>query len=60
MNNGKRQKFSTVKYFEQFGEIDDIFCIVDRGFGFVTLIDEGDNLKPIIQESHHEVTIYFK
>jgi RNA recognition motif-containing protein len=43
------------KYFEQFGEIDDIFCIVDRGFGFVTLIDEGDNLKPIIQESHHEI-----
>lgn len=42
-------------YFEQFGEIEDIFVLQDRGFGFVTLVEEGDNLKPIEAKQYHEI-----
>lgn len=42
-------------FFEQFGEIEDIFCIVPRGFGFVTLVEEGDNLRELKQNDHHEI-----
>jgi len=42
-------------FFEQFGEIEDIFCIVPRGFGFVTMVEDGDNLAPLKTEDHHEI-----
>jgi len=42
-------------YFEQFAEIEDIFVLQDRGFGFVTLVEDGDNLKPIEENTWHEI-----
>jgi len=43
------------EYFSQFAEIEDIFVLQDRGFGFVTLIEDGDNLKPVEENTWHEV-----
>merc|ERR1719204_2455355 len=42
-------------YFQQFAEIEDIFVLQDRGFGFVTLIEDGENLKPIEENTWHEI-----
>jgi len=42
-------------YFAQFAEIEDIFVLQDRGFGFVTLVEDGDNLKPIENNTWHEI-----
>merc|ERR1712048_728569 len=42
-------------HFESYGEIKDAFCLVDRGFGFVTIVDDGDNLKPILATRKHEI-----
>lgn len=42
-------------YFEQYAEIEDIFVLQDRGFGFVTLVEDGDNLTPIEQNTWHEI-----
>jgi len=42
-------------YFGQFAEIEDIFVLQDRGFGFVTLVEDGDNLKPIEDNTWHEI-----
>merc|ERR1719410_636722 len=42
-------------YFEQYAEIEDIFVLQDRGFGFVTLIEDGDNLKPVEENTWHEI-----
>merc|ERR550532_1200860 len=42
-------------YFEAFGQIEDIFVLADRGFGFVTLYDHGDNLKPVEEKQWHTI-----
>lgn len=42
-------------YFQQYAEIEDIFVLQDRGFGFVTLVEDGDNLKPIEDNTWHEI-----
>merc|ERR1719494_1246816 len=42
-------------YFEQFAEIEDIFVLPDRGFGFVTLVEDGNNLEPIENNTWHDI-----
>lgn len=42
-------------FFEPYGEIRDAFCLVTRGFGFVTIVDDGDNLKPLMAKAKHEI-----
>lgn len=43
------------EYFQQFGEIKDCFVLGARGFGFVTIVDEGSNLDPIHAKENHEI-----
>jgi len=43
------------QYFSQFGEIEDCFCIKSRGFGFVTLVEDGDNISKILEQGKHEI-----
>jgi len=46
---------SIKNYFSQFGEIEDCFCIKDRGFGFVTMVEDGDNITTILEQGKHEI-----
>lgn len=43
------------KYFEKFGEIDDIVVFQDRGFGFVTMVQEDNNLRELEEQEFHEI-----
>merc|ERR1712034_75232 len=35
--------------------ITDCFCVITRGFGFVTMIEDGDNLNGILEQGRHEI-----
>jgi len=43
------------KYFEKYGEIDDIVVFQDRGFGFVTMVQEDNNLRELEEQEFHEI-----
>ena len=44
-------------YFEQFGKITDLFNCKNKGFCFVTMVDNGKNIEEILAKKKHEVTI---
>lgn len=54
LNKEKTTESSLRNYFAPFGEITDCFCVITRGFGFVTLIDDGNNLDGILGKDGHK------
>jgi len=48
-------KESLTKFFEQFGEVSDVFHNVERGFAFVTVIDTGDNLTTLLNSQNQTI-----
>jgi len=53
--SSKTTQKSMRKYFEKFGEIDDIVIFQDRGFGFVTMVQEDDNLRELEEREFHKI-----
>lgn len=47
-------KNSLTAFFEGFGEVKDCF-LANKGFAFVTVVDEGENLKPLLDEERHTI-----
>jgi len=43
------------EYFDQFGDITDVLVFPERGFGFVTILDDGENVELILQMRKHEI-----
>lgn len=55
LNKESTTEQSLRDHFSAFGEITDCFCVITRGFGFVTLIEDGDNLDRILAQGKHEI-----
>jgi len=55
INKEKTNEQSLRDYFGSMGEITDCFCVVSRGFGFVTMVDDGENVNRILEEGKHEI-----
>ena len=56
MKNVKKFSFIFEKaFFSQFGEITEVFCVKQRGFGFVTMVEDGDNIKNIMETGFFDV-----
>jgi len=43
------------EYFDQFGEVTDVLVFPARGYGFVTILDDGENVRLILQMRKHEI-----
>jgi len=55
INKSKTTKETLTQHFKKFGVVEDCFCIVSRGFGFVTLIEDGDNVKNLLEKGKMEI-----
>jgi len=54
LDKGVTEKSTIRTYFSKFGEITDILNMKNKGFAFVTMIDDGENIKNIL-DSKHEI-----
>lgn len=43
------------EYFDQFGEVTDVMVFPQRGYGFITVLDDGENVRLILQMRKHEI-----
>jgi len=55
LNKEKTEEVNLRSFFEPYGQITDIFVRKARGFAFVTMIDEGSNLRGLVEKQYHEL-----
>lgn len=55
LDRDKTDAQSLRSYFEQFGEIEDCFCPSGKKFGFVTMVESGDNIQRILEQGKFEI-----
>jgi len=55
LDRDKTDAESLRKFFETFGEIEDCFCPNNKKFGFVTMVEDGDNIQRILEAGNFEI-----
>jgi len=55
LDRDKTDAESLRRFFETFGEIEDCFCPNDKKFGFVTMVEDGDNIQRILEAGTFEI-----
>jgi len=55
LDRDKTDAQSLRSFFEQFGEIEDCFCPSGKKFGFVTMVESGDNIQRILEQGKFEI-----
>jgi len=55
LDREKTDQESLRTFFSQYGEITDCFCPNKKKFGFVTMVDDGSNVKTILEQGSFEI-----
>jgi len=55
LDKGETKEEEIREYFAKLGEITDLLLMRNKGFAFVTLIDDGENVKAILDKGKHEI-----